>query len=728
MKKMQKQLLSFVVAFAMVLTMFVPFQTASAASTKTYDFSKLSYATGWYSSYYISGDALNVTYDELYGEVKFTLPETLDMSNCDGVSFKVTKSTGELAFKLYNTAGDEVAVKYNFATTGTCTFVPDCAEKVNCIGIMSQTDGSMQATVSSVAFDMGDKVSAEPVPVSSDATLLNTYGKTFGKIGSCVTPNQLSNSNTLNAIKKQYNSVTMENEMKPDAVIGYDTMTVAQAKAAGYYIPSNYKESVVPKLNFNTMDSVMKTCYQNGLKLRAHTLVWHSQTPDRFFKTGFQSGGSYVSQAQMDARMEMYIKTIMHHVYDSQYGSVVYAWDVANEYFHANNSGWQIIYGSTQTLGSKPGFIKKAFQFAHETLVEYGLTDSVSLFYNDYNTYIEADKIVALINWMNQEEKICDGVGMQSHLDTSYPSVSLYKSTMQQFANEGFEIQVTELDVTCKSTDVQAQYYYDLMKAILSLKKKGANITSITYWGLYDSVSWRSSQSPLIFSSLTSPKKAYTQVLQAYVDSGIEAVPSTEPSVQPSVQPSVVPSVQPSVVPSVQPSVEPSAVPSVEPSVQPSAVPSVEPSVQPSAVPSVAPSKNPVSGVIPVVTVKSQIAGGINQNYTISAAGSDEVDLSKVTIRYNYTKSGDKKQMFWCDNAGLQMSRAPYYVNIAPSVKAVFKDGCVEVSFDCQQTLKAGDSLAMGVRLTQEDWSSYSAFVENGYEVYYDGALVSSNK
>ena len=131
----------------------------------------------------------------------------------------------------------------------------------------------------------------------------------------------------------------------------------------------------------------------------------------------------------------------------------------------------------------------------------------------------------------------------------------------------------------------------------------------------------------------------------------------------------------------------------------------------------------------PVVTVKSQIAGGINLTYTISASGSKPVELSKLAIRYNYTKSGDKNQIFWCDNAGLQLSKAPYYVNLAPSVKGTFHDGYVEITFDTDETLTAGEgSLSIGARLTQEDWSAYSDFVENGYDVFYDGVLVSSNK
>ena len=43
-------------------------------------------------------------------------------------------------------------------------------------------------------------------------------------------------------------------------------------------------------------------------------------------------------------------------------GSVVYAWDVVNEYMHATNCGWLSIYGN---VNNNPSFVKKAFQYAH---------------------------------------------------------------------------------------------------------------------------------------------------------------------------------------------------------------------------------------------------------------------------------------------------------------------------------------------------------------------------
>ena len=179
---------------------------------------------------------------------------------------------------------------------------------------------------------------------AANETLLNTYGKVFGRSGNCVTLNQLRDPATLSHIKTHYNSITLENEMKPDAMLGYQPSLIRQetAKEMGYYVPSSMQETYVPKINFDTIDQVLKICYENGIGVRAHTLVWHSQTPDWFFRVGYSTNYGYVSESQMNNRMEYYIKSVMNHVYTSKYGSVVYTWDVVNEYLHAVPSGWSI--------------------------------------------------------------------------------------------------------------------------------------------------------------------------------------------------------------------------------------------------------------------------------------------------------------------------------------------------------------------------------------------------
>lgn len=509
-----RRLLGITLVLLMILSV-IPASLAKAATTKTYNFNSLTYQSAWGVTYNLSNGSANFNFSGQYREIKFQLPETLDMSQCTNVTFNASSPNGSIAFKLYDTSGNEAAVRYNFKSgTSDVSFAPNSSAKVNVIGIMAQDTNSYSATVNRVSFTMNDSS-------STTATLLNTYGNVLKYSGAAVNSNQLTNQTTLNVIKSQYNSITMENEMKPDAVLGGSSPTilsVAQGKSNGYYVPSNYTESTVPRFNFNTIDSVLKICYENGLKLRAHTLVWHAQTPDWFFRVGYSSNGAYVSQAVMDTRMEMFIKTYMHHIYNSRYGSVVYAWDVVNEYFHATTSGWSQIYGAN--LGANPPFVKKAFQYAHEALSSFGLTESVSLFYNDYNTYMIVDQVIALVNYINSGTKYCDGVGMQSHLSTTYPTVAYYKTAMQRFINAGFEVQVTELDVQNTSDSSQATYVYDLMSAMLSLKKAGGKITGITWWGLHDGVSWRSSSKPLLFSGLTTPKASFNSAIQAYRDAG----------------------------------------------------------------------------------------------------------------------------------------------------------------------------------------------------------------
>lgn len=352
---------------------------------------------------------------------------------------------------------------------------------------------------------------------TADQTLLNTYGVKYGRVGTCVSLSQLQNSSTLDVIKQRYNSITLENEMKPDALLGSspNLISVADAQSSGYYIPGNYTEANVPRINFSKIDQVLQICYNNGLGVRAHTLIWHAQTPSWFFRTNYNPNGGFVSQQVMTARMEFYIKTVMNHVYLSPYGSVVYAWDVVNEYLHSPaDSGWVRIYGSVST---SPAFVRDAFRFAHETLSYFGLTNSVSLFYNDYNEYMIPNDIIALINFINAGTNYCDGVGGQSHLSSSFPSASYYKAAYQAFMNAGLEIQITELDAGASSESEQASYVYNIMRAINEVKNAGAKITGITWWGLSDDVSWRD-DNPLLFSSLYYPKASYYRTLDAYTD------------------------------------------------------------------------------------------------------------------------------------------------------------------------------------------------------------------
>ena len=140
------------------------------------------------------------------------------------------------------------------------------------------------------------------------------------------------------------------------------------------------------------------------------------------------------------------------------------------------------------------------------------------------------------------------------------------------------------------------------------------------------------------------------------------------------------------------------------------------------------PSKEPVESAdpsAPEVSVSTTISGGISQVYNITAKQGTSVDLSKLTIRYNYKKDGNKEQKFWCDSAGLQTSVAPYYVSLGENVKGTFGDGYLDITFDTDTVMTNG-SLTLGVRFNQADWSAYSNFEAGSCQVIYDGVIVST--
>ena len=111
---------------------------------------------------------------------------------------------------------------------------------------------------------------------------------------------------------------------------------------------------------------------------------------------------------------------------------------------------------------------------------------------------------------------------MQSHLDVMWPNVTQYLKAVESFANKGYEIQITELDVTLNmlgnqnTEEERLVYWQELMEGLIAKKKAGANITAFVVWGLYDDISWRKQYTPLLFSeSYYDKKEAYDIVIQA---------------------------------------------------------------------------------------------------------------------------------------------------------------------------------------------------------------------
>ena len=354
-----------------------------------------------------------------------------------------------------------------------------------------------------------------------NAGLKNVFSKYY-RVGTAVSANEVGKNPDF--IIKHFNSITPENELKPDQILDQSA-----SKASG----NNVNPQV--KLGWGAT-AILDFAARNNIPVRGHTLVWHSQTPTWLFKENFDDNGAMVSKDIMNQRIDNYIKNVFTTL-KKEYPTVqFYAYDVANECFadgqpgglrkagwnwQGGESPWNLVYGDDS-------YLEVAFTAARKYAPE-----GCQLYYNDYNEY-EDPKMSNIYNLVSKLYKkgILDGVGMQSHLDTNYPSASQYQKALDKYSSIGCAIEVTELDVTCTNESTQGAYYGDIVKAIKNCDK----VNSLTFWGTNDGMSWRGEKNPLPFDRSYNGKAAYNSIISlvneseygdGYAAGGINQQPQT---------------------------------------------------------------------------------------------------------------------------------------------------------------------------------------------------------
>ncbi len=368
-------------------------------------------------------------------------------------------------------------------------------------------------------------VEKEQLTIEEDIKDLKAqFAESFGgKAGVAIPYSALSDDARMALVTKHYNSITAENEMKPDSLLG-QTPNIG---ADGY-----------PVLNFSSADAMIDYLLaynaanpENQILVRGHVLVWHSQTPEWFFHENYDAEQPYVSSDVMNARMENYIAQVMEHYHGemSPYRGLIYAWDVVNEAINdtdgglRTNSSWYNVYGDDE-------FVLKAFTYANT----YAPAD-VKLFYNDYNetTAQKCEGICNLLEKIKVEPGArIDGMGMQGHYSMESPTIGQFEQAIRAYAAIVDEVQITELDMKSSSDydgsnqaaeyTKQAYRYKDFFDKISALSKEGINISGVTIWGTHDGASWLQTsnsvggsadgsrpQCPLFFDDNYKAKPAY---------------------------------------------------------------------------------------------------------------------------------------------------------------------------------------------------------------------------
>lgn len=281
---------------------------------------------------------------------------------------------------------------------------------------------------------------------------------------------------------------------------------------------------------FERADALVEWAEQNKLSIHGHTLVWHAQTPDWFFRDG--------DKAAVTQRLKDHIHTLV-----GRYQGKIQSWDVVNE---AINDGGNEETGRTEALRNTkwmqslgPEYLTLAFKFAHEAAPD------ATLYYNDYN--IESGSkhasSMVLLKRLLSEKAPLHAVGIQGHWRSGDVPFEDIDRAISDYASLGLKVSITELDVTIRgasggqfgggfgrrgpraSTPASAedldQQAKDYAKLFAIFAKHKGLIERVTFWGLHDGRTWRRGQHPLILDANGRPKPAYAAIVN-----GVEQRPS----------------------------------------------------------------------------------------------------------------------------------------------------------------------------------------------------------
>ncbi len=311
--------------------------------------------------------------------------------------------------------------------------------------------------------------------------------KDYFMIGVAVNQRNVTNPEQSALIKREFNSITAENDMKPE--------------------PTEPQEG---QFNWENADRIANFCRANGIKLRGHCLMWHSQigrwmTSDNPTKEVFYQ------------RMKNHIQAVV-----TRYKDVVYCWDVVNEAMEDNPNAEDPYRQSVMYKLCGDEFIAKAFQFAREA------DPNALLFYNDYNECdpVKSKRIYNMVKKMKDAGVPIDGIGMQGHYNIYGPTeqqvddaIALYKTVVKH-------IHVTELDIRVNEemggqlrfsregvnvTDSVKQHLADQYARVFRAFRKHKDVIDcVTFWNLGDRDSWLGAANyPLPFDTEYKPKLAY---------------------------------------------------------------------------------------------------------------------------------------------------------------------------------------------------------------------------
>lgn len=354
-----------------------------------------------------------------------------------------------------------------------------------------------------------------PIPLNAETRKLKKGLKDYFAndflVGAAVSAmNLLSSDEKLREIiKTEFNTLTMENEMKWERL-----------------------HPIADTWVWEHADRFVNLGLAHQMHLVGHVLVWHSQTPDWVFRK--ENSQQARSAKEMLRVMENHISQVVN-----RYQGKIKTWDVVNEGFVEKgwrDSLWYRILG--------PQYMDRAFQITH------GIDPSAELLYNDFSMH-DPQKRAHVLNFLSHAQKNgvpVHGIGLQGHVGLDYPDINEFENSLIAYAKAGMRIHITEFDIDVlpnaykyrgadisqkakykktlnpwpmglpqKVNDLLSKRYEQFFKLFLKHKDK---IERVTFWGVSDNDSWKNdfpvegrTNYPLLFDRDLNRKDAYQTII-----------------------------------------------------------------------------------------------------------------------------------------------------------------------------------------------------------------------
>jgi endo-1,4-beta-xylanase len=347
--------------------------------------------------------------------------------------------------------------------------------------------------------------SPQPGAATNIPSLAETYAEFF-PIGAAIEPHQTTGE-WADLLKKHVNMIVAENAMKPASL----------QPSEGTF-------------QWERADRIVEFAKTNGMEIRFHTLVWHNQTGDWFFRD--PEGKPMVDEtdpAKREANKKLLLERLDRHVRTivGRYKDVIKSWDVVNEVIEPGDpdgmraSPWYKITGTE--------YIETAFRAAREA----GGPD-IKLYINDYGTENPAkrDRLYELVKELLDKGVPIDGVGHQTHISIYGPPVSQIIDSMKKFSELGLDNLVTELDMSIYAWNDRRDYGSDIPEELLqkqadryrelfeAFKANKDIIGGVVFWGMADKHTWlhnfpvrNRTDAPLLFDQQLQAKPAFWAVV-----------------------------------------------------------------------------------------------------------------------------------------------------------------------------------------------------------------------